>query len=327
MRYASRSASSAFETIVVATDFSEFAERALYRTIGLARQFHSTIVLTHIIDPVVYSHALNGAPFVLRQIEHDVKEQLESSAEVLRRERIPYDLVVREGIIRDSLYQMVQDRSADLLVVSTHGEHRFDRNVCSSVAEKILRVAPCPVMVMGPVACPTAPPASGPQRLLFATGFSANSLHTLPFVDAFAHLLDAEIHLLHVYPEATSKPQATRECLERLEQVARTHLVMTPTVHCLVQTGGLGEAIASVASSIDARAIILGVQQEDLTRKPLGGLHHGLVYRIVTRTCCPVITLHSGLDVRSLRIIASAEERHPNGTVPPQPAPDGENVA
>jgi nucleotide-binding universal stress UspA family protein len=304
MQLAARSIPYGFETIVVATDFSQYADKALLRTVDLARKFHSKVVLAHVIDPLVYSVALNGEPFILRRIEMYVRDRLNYHAEVLRREAIPFELVVRQGIVRDSLCDVVRDHGADLLVVGSHGEQRFDRAACGSIAEKILRVVPCPVLIMGPLTCPLGPRATSPSRILFATGFADTSLRTLPFVDALAYELGAELHLLHVASPVSTNPDATRKCLDRLNDVAMRHIHRTPIVHCVVQVGGRAETIASVAGSIDAIATVLGVQQEDLRRKPVGGLRQGLIYTIVNRTCCPVITLHNGLDVSGLRTIA-----------------------
>jgi nucleotide-binding universal stress UspA family protein len=304
MQSAARSFPHGIETIVVATDFSQYADKALLRTVDLARRFNSKVVLTHVIDPLAYSVALNGEPFILRRIKIYVQDRLNYHAEVLRREEIPFELVLREGMVRESLCDLVRDRDADLLVVGSHGEQRFDRDACGSTAEKILRVAPCPVLIMGPLTCPLGPRSSSPSRILFATGFADTSLRTLPFADALAYELGAELHLLHVASPVSTTPDAARKCMDRLNDVAMKHIHRTPIVRCVVQMGSLAETIASVAGSIDAIATVLGVQQEDLQRKPVGGLRQGLIYTIVNRTCCPVITLQSGLDVSGLRTIA-----------------------
>lgn len=297
-----------FETIVLATDFSIFARNALHKTVQLARRFQSTILLTHVIDPILYSNALNGEPFVLREAESVGRLRLEECAQVLRREGIPHEVILRHGVMRETLYQLVRERDADLLVIGSHGEHRFDREVYGSVAEKIIRAAPCPVMVMGPLVCPEEQPASSPKRLLFPTAFSPHSLRLLPFVDALAHHLGAELHLLHVSSPAMGSSAYHRRCMERLENAVHANVSMTSAIHCIVQTGIPGEAISSVASSIDATSIVLGVEQENLMKRPMGGLHQGLTYRIVTRTCCPVITLHSGVNIRALRATVVAEK-------------------
>jgi nucleotide-binding universal stress UspA family protein len=307
MRSTVRSVRPGLETIVVATDFSTFAQNALHRTVQLARRFQSTILLTHVIDPILYSNALNGEPFVLRQAERTGMLRLEETAEILRREEIPHEVILRHGVMRETLCQIVMERNADLLVISSHGEHRFDREVYGSVAEKILRAAPCPVMVMGPLVCHQEQPASSPKRLLFPTAFSPHSLRLLPFVDALAHHLGADLHLLHVSSPAIGSSASHRRCMEKLEKTARANVSMTSAVHCMVQAGMPGEAISSVASSMDAAAIVLGVEQENLMKRPTGGLHQGLAYRIMTRTCCPVITLHSGVNIRALRATVVAE--------------------
>lgn len=307
MQSTMRGVSPSFETIVVATDFSKFADRALMKAVELAYRSRSKIILVHVIDPLIYCNALNRAPFVSRQIERDARERLEISAAVLRRERIPYELVVRQGMVRDCLCELIENRKADLLVVSSHGEDRFDRDVFCSVAEKILRVAPCPVMTVGPLTFPAAEVGMKAPPFLFATGFSAHSLLTLPFADALSHQLGSELHLLHVTLPTADSPEIARKSMEQLEKMARAHVHLTPGVHCMVQRGGLGETIASVARSIGAAATVLAVQQEDRRRIPSGGLNQGLIYRIVSQMCCPVITLHSGLDRKSVRSLVMDE--------------------
>ncbi len=85
------------------------------------------------------------------------------------------------------LSSLVRERNADLLVLSTHGQYRFDRPVRSSIAEKILRIAPCPVMTVGPAAWLTRDAAYNSNHILFPTDLSPVSLRALPFVDAWPH--------------------------------------------------------------------------------------------------------------------------------------------
>ncbi len=301
MRTTHRTFPLAFKTIVVATDFSRYADGAFQRAVELAQSFHSKIILTHVIDPVTYSVALNGAPFVPRQIEKYVNERFDSAAEVLSREDIDFELVVRQGPLREALCSVVRDYDADLLVVSSHGESRFDRDAYGSVAEKILRVAPCPVMVVGPLVAPHVTRATGRARVLFPTGFSNTSLRVLPFADLFAHKLGAELHLVHVVPEIANGTVTARKCLDKLNEMATEYVRKTRIVHCIVQVGELASTIVSLAGSLDATGTVIGTEQENLQRQPRGGLRQGLIYTIASRTSCPVITIHGGLDVHSLR--------------------------
>jgi len=305
MRITHRTLPLAFKTIVVATDFSLYADGAFQRAVELAHRFRSKIILTHVIDPLTYSVALNGAPFVPRQIERYVHERFSSVAEQLCRENIPFDLIIRQGPLREALCGVVRDHDADLLVVSSHGEYRFDRDAYGSVAEKILRVAPCPVMVVGPLVGPHMPRTTSRPRVLFPTGFSNTSLRILPFADVLAHKLGAELHLLHVAPEIANGTVTARKSLDKLNEIATEYVRQTRIVHCMVQVGELASTIVSLASSLGATATVIGAEQENLQRQPRGGLRQGLIYTIASRACCPVITIHSGLDAHSLRPIAT----------------------
>jgi nucleotide-binding universal stress UspA family protein len=304
MRNVPSPVSAAFKTILVATDFSEFSDHALLRTIGLAERFGAKIVLAHVIDPILYSNVLNGAPFVPKQVEKDVKAQLEASAERVRAAGVRVEVKTCHGMIRESLRQLINDMKADLLVVSTHGEHRFNRSVCSSVAEKILRVAPCPVMIMSPLVCAEREDALASPQLLFATAFAFHSNRTLPYADALAHAFGAELNLLHVINSSNLQTETDRSCLEKLERMAREQVHLTQKVHCMVQAGKLGETIASVARSLRPIVTVLGVREEDLLHRPVGGLHQGLVYKIVTQSSFPVLTLNTAVDVFALRATA-----------------------
>ena len=228
----------------------------------------------------------------------------------MRTAGVKVEVRICHGFIRESLRQLIHDTNADLLVVSTHGEHRFNRSVCSSVAEKILRIAPCPVMVMSPLIGAEEMDEAAVPQLLFATAFASHSNRTLPYADALAHAFGAELNLLHVLHPSNLKTDTYRDCIEKLEKMAKEQVHLTQTVHCLVQAGNLGEAIASVARSLRPIVTVLGVREEDLLHKPAGGLHHGLVYKIVTQSSFPVLTLNTAVDVFALRATVQLAEMY-----------------
>ena len=289
-----------FQKIVVATDFSEFASVALLRAANLALHFEASLVLAHVIDPVSAAGGSDGAPFVEMEDESSALAKLEAEAHSLRECGIAYSLAVRNGDTRDEVSKLVEDTHADLLVLSTHGQFCFDRPVRSSVAEKILRIAPCPVMTVGPAAWLTRDAAYNSNHILFPTDLSQVSLRALPFVDAMASVSGSELTVLRVTQEAETR-QSHQAAVAKLQAVIRQEVTLTRKVHCTVQGGDLGETIASEALGRNCDFVVLGVHREDLTQPPRGGLHLGLVYQIVSRTATPVISLHDRLDVQALR--------------------------
>jgi nucleotide-binding universal stress UspA family protein len=290
----------AFRKIVVATDFSDYATVAMLRAANLALEAHAEIILVHVLDPERYSGAMEGVPFVLHELEREAHAQLESSALALRDCGIKNTLIVREGLLRDCLFQIVHEHKADLLVLSTHGQHRFDREVAGSLAEKILRVMPCPVMTVGPSAWVTRDATFSTRRLLFSTDLTDASIRALPYADALARLMGAALVLLYV----TEGPR-THAHIHQLEAVAKEHLHLAPVVDCLVEPGDLAHVIAATARKLNPEFILLGIHHEDLTHKPAGGLHVGLVYQIVSHTAAPVITIHDRVEVAQLRAAAA----------------------
>jgi nucleotide-binding universal stress UspA family protein len=289
-----------FQKIIVATDFSEFAGVALLRAANLALRFQASIVIAYVIDPISSAAGSEGVPFVEQEDEHSALQKLEAASLCLRECGIPYSLAVRKGDIRDELSRLVEEEQADLLVLSTHGRYRFDRPVCSSIAEKILRMAPCPVMTVGPAAWLTRDAAYNSNHILFPTDLSPVSLRVLPFVDSIASLLGAQLTMLLVLTEGLVQ-HSSHGALARLEDVVHKEISLTKDVRCITQSGELGEAIASAALSRNCDFIVLGIHREDLAQSPRGGLHLGLVYQIVSRTATPVISLHNKLEIELLR--------------------------
>ena len=147
--------------IVVGTDFSELANRALDEALALSRN-HDTAEL-HIVAVVESDHdrlipqAERGQSLV--EITDRVRVRLAGEATAAlarftdrapatRRTRVTAH--VRVGQIAIQLAALATEIGADLVVVGTHGRRGVQRFMMGSVAEKTVRLAPCPVLVVRP---------------------------------------------------------------------------------------------------------------------------------------------------------------------------------
>ncbi|HZO15436.1 MAG TPA: universal stress protein, partial [Polyangiaceae bacterium] len=139
--------------IVVATDFSEPSERALDVANKLAERFGARVTLFHsysILPPsAVYPDALWPAAHIDVQLREDARRSLEA----LHRERLPnierVDTVAvphPNAAIAISDYATVN--GADLVMAGTHGRTGLAHVLLGSVAEALVRHAPCPVLVV-----------------------------------------------------------------------------------------------------------------------------------------------------------------------------------
>ena len=145
-------------SILLPTDFSECARRAVPYAADLARLAGARVVCLHVVEPVV--PAVGWTPLAEPLPVGDISEQLEDSAakdlprfagceefEGLEVE----DLIVR-GDAAGEIVRVARERRADLIVISSHGRTGLGRILFGSTAESVVRHAHCPVLVVKPPA-------------------------------------------------------------------------------------------------------------------------------------------------------------------------------
>jgi nucleotide-binding universal stress UspA family protein len=121
-----------FRRILVATDFAESAERALTSAVQLARRHGAEVMLLHVyMDLPAYPEITAGQVEVIWEEQRRwIEDALERRARAAR----------AEGVIARALLKTGP--------VGTHGRSGLDRLIVGSVAERVVRLAPCPVLVV-----------------------------------------------------------------------------------------------------------------------------------------------------------------------------------
>ena len=142
--------------ILVPVDFSPLSLQALDSAIEFARPLKAELVLLHAIEPTYFA-ATNGmygvgfdANIVYREIERAVREQLIGLADNLRRRRIPVRTLLSVGRPHQVIADAARKLKTDLVVMSTHGRSGLSHVLMGSVAERVVRTAPCPVLTIHP---------------------------------------------------------------------------------------------------------------------------------------------------------------------------------
>lgn len=160
-------------TILHPTDFSDDSEFAFRLACALARDYNARLILLHVISP---SEALYGgivepsengprveeAKECLREMEKSdwrvpcpTSFLVEEAKEKLRQlegqaHRVRVESQVLEGDPVDMILRAAEETSSDLIVMGTHGRRALARLLMGSVAEAVLRKAPCPVLTAKP---------------------------------------------------------------------------------------------------------------------------------------------------------------------------------
>lgn len=134
--------------ILVPTDFSANAEHALDYACALAQKLGSTVHLVHAIasPPTALQVALTEE--ILENLVNEHREALDKLAEARRGIASFGATTVEVGDPRDTIVGAAQALGADLIVMGTHGRRGLSRVVMGSVAEDVIRRAPCPVLTV-----------------------------------------------------------------------------------------------------------------------------------------------------------------------------------
>ncbi|MGB5987522.1 MAG: universal stress protein [Desulfobacterales bacterium] len=140
-------------TILCPTDFSEPSGEGVKVAIELAEHFSAEIVLVNVV-----SHAFPiGAPAVPPgyKIEEYMTEMTRFGREKLaeiQRDTIPAQIECRtfvtQGSPPDEIIERAEDEGADMIVIATHGWTGWRKLVFGSVADKVIRMAQCPVLTV-----------------------------------------------------------------------------------------------------------------------------------------------------------------------------------
>jgi nucleotide-binding universal stress UspA family protein len=138
--------------ILVPIDFSEHCKKALAYAIPFAQQFKASIDLLYVVEPAVYpadfSFGQVGFPSVEDELRQRGAEELESLIRNDIGTRVQARCIVRTGKAFNEIGQHAKEESVDLIIIATHGHSGMEHVLFGSTAEKVVRYAPCPVLVV-----------------------------------------------------------------------------------------------------------------------------------------------------------------------------------
>ncbi len=137
------------KTILCPTDFSEDSCRAIEYGVRFAKISDGTVILAHIIHvPSGELYQPDRPTLTFEEAKARARTLLE---DIQRKHTSGYpkcDLLVEIGDPHEQLIAIAKRRAVDLIVTATHGRSGLEHLVMGSVAEKVIRHAPCPVFVV-----------------------------------------------------------------------------------------------------------------------------------------------------------------------------------
>lgn len=137
------------QRILVPVDFSEGSRQAIEYAHGLADVFKAEIHLMHVIEPIVYPIEYGVASATHLDLEETARANAEKEMRRLADKHahgIKCQVWIRIGHASDAIVEVAKDGHFELIVMSTHGRTGVSHLLLGSTAERVVRLAPCPVL-------------------------------------------------------------------------------------------------------------------------------------------------------------------------------------
>jgi nucleotide-binding universal stress UspA family protein len=132
---------------LVPIDFSPDADYALEHAVGLARTLQAKLTLLHVLEPLVGSVEIMPAPF-LQDLEDKITEAMLPYHERVTATGLACDYTIVHGVPFQVIIDTARTAHIDLIIMGTHGRTGLRHVLIGSVAERVVRLAPCPVLVV-----------------------------------------------------------------------------------------------------------------------------------------------------------------------------------
>jgi nucleotide-binding universal stress UspA family protein len=280
--------------VLFPTDFSDSAERAYVHAVHLAASYGAELHALHVTD----EDAREQRSLIPGSVE-DPSEQLDLPSE-LRHGPLESGKVIPREVEADSPGEGILDyarhHDIDVIVMGTQGRKGMERMLIGSVAEQVVREAPCPVLTV------RAPAGMQVRRILVPVDFSEHSKEAIPAAVSLAERYGAEIEFfsvidedelpasgapvlgpVHVAPEEVEA--RIRKLMNDLVKEHRNGVAITGTV----RVGDPAKDILDYAAD-GADLIVMATHgRTGLQRMLLGSVAE----KIIRKAPCPVFTVRS----------------------------------
>jgi nucleotide-binding universal stress UspA family protein len=279
--------------VLIATDFSSYSNLALNFGLELAHDYRAAAYVVSVIPtdeillagPDVYCAAKDAT----RRDLLELKTALTQSCSLV--EGKDYHLFMLEGSVAEALLDFAIARKIDLIVVATHGRSGLGKVLMGSVAEKVFRQSPVPVLTIGPHVHQPAH-RKAPRNILVPVDLTAASERALRYAAALSREHKASLTLLHVLSSAVVKGASDRGAIEKGTNVKLAELMAraAPGVEfsMRVEAGRVETTILEMADRLKADLLVMGV-------RPWTGILDRLMwphaYEVVRESPCPVVTV------------------------------------
>jgi len=138
--------------ILFPTDFSAYSGHALKYAVAMAQSFKAKLVVLHICEHPIAASGIDAYRFAIPQyvvdLEQHQRKALDTLVAELRQNHLDVEPVFIIGKPYQEIIKTAKQYEVDVIIMSTHGNKGVSHLVFGSTAEKVVRLAPCPVLTV-----------------------------------------------------------------------------------------------------------------------------------------------------------------------------------
>lgn len=324
--------------ILCPTDFSDLSYEAVRVAASLADHFQAELDILHVVAP---NQALNNLSVVRDDVMqwgiHAGVDPLETPIEtpatasrklqevaaehVATAHKVVPRSLTRLGSPFDEIVNVAEQESADLIVMGTHGLSGWRHMVLGSVAETVVRLAPCPVLAIREARDGVTFCADKPRKILCTTDFSKASYEGLKVAGELAREFDAVLILVNAvepfvgYPGLILEPPAIEafsitDSTQELAAVLAARGPRDVRTRPLAVWGCAADGITEAALQAKVDLIVIATHGITGWRHLVMG---SVAERVVQTAHCPVLTVPVSRSSRCLATTNSTVDRAESG--------------
>lgn len=291
--------------ILCSIDFEPCSERAYDYAWVAAERYRAELVLFHAIDPgeePLDPHLAWAPGNVLcerhKAYVHEVEARLRELGKTRWGNGVCLSATAQYGPARDRILGYAREAGIDLLVMGTHGRRGLARLMRGSVAETVLRRAPCPVLIVQASsrdfgASKGADLAVPVRRILCGTDLSATGEISFQHALSVAEEQGADLTLVHVI-EPHGGVEVARHRVADAQQRLDRHFFIAGSRKCRLETevrvGRASEQLARMAEERNFDLMVLGARRRSALESAAFG---STTEQVVRRGPCPVLAVRA----------------------------------
>ncbi len=266
--------------VLVPVDFSPASLAAFWRAVEVAKIYHASLWLVHVMAHPTSTGMANVLPGALAKLVADLESDLDQLRLQSLEHGVPCTALLREGSVLEQVRDVAHQYGVDLLVLATHGGRGVHGLFLGSIAERLIRTLTIPVLTIG--ICKDQPSwlEFGARHILFAGDFCPETLCGLTFALGIQHRTGARLSILRVVPPGTT-PEAIQTIREKIQPL------IPPGSDLNVAEGKVGATVCDIARTLGVGLIALGVHKNSFAREVFGTS----LTQILLTAPCPVVSV------------------------------------